>query len=60
MVPLQGADWLAFLDRSYGGTAFSSGPGHVLAEAPYRPDAEAGDPAALVALVRLWVRKHHV
>lgn len=60
VVPLQGADWLAFLDRSYGGTAFSSGPGHVLAEVPYRPDAEPGDPTELVTLVRLWIRKHHV
>jgi Ca-activated chloride channel family protein len=60
VVPLQGAAWLAFLDRSYGGTAFSAGTGRVLAEAPYRPDTEAGDAAALGALVGRWIRTHHV
>jgi Domain of unknown function (DUF4381) len=60
VVPLQGAAWLAFLDRSYGGTAFSDGPGRVLAEAPYRRSVELDDPAALIAVVRQWIRKHHV
>lgn len=60
VVPLQGTAWLAFLDRSYSGTAFSSGPGRVLAEAPYRPNVAPDDPAALVGLVRQWIRKHHV
>ena len=60
VVPLRGAAWLAFLDRSYGGTAFSGGPGRVLTDAPYRPDAESSDPAALVAVVRQWIRRHHV
>jgi hypothetical protein len=59
VTPLQGAAWLAFLDRSYGGTAFSGGAGRVLADAPYRPNAEPGDPAALAALVRQWIRRHH-
>ena len=35
IAPLSGAAWLAFLDRSSGGTEFSRGPGRWLASAPY-------------------------
>ncbi len=35
---LSGVDWLSFLDRSYGGTGFSQGPGRALADAPYEPE----------------------
>ena len=50
-----GADWLAFLDASYGGTGFSDGPGRVLAEAPWRPCPPA---PGLPPLARDWVRRH--
>lgn len=52
---LIGADWLAFLDASYGGTGFSDGPGRVLAEAPWRPCPPA---PGLSPLARDWVRRH--
>ena len=52
---LTGSDWLAFLDRSYGGTGFSQGPGQVLARAPYRPCPPAPD---LPPLARDWLRRH--
>ncbi len=29
--------WLAFLDRTYGGTGFTQGPGRALAAGPYEP-----------------------
>ncbi len=53
---LSGADWLAFLDKTEGGTAFSAGPGQVLATAPYREEGEA-DPGLMDA-ARHWVRAH--
>jgi Domain of unknown function (DUF4381) len=54
---LTGEDWLAFLDKSFGGTGFSDGPGKVLITAPYRANTIAND-AALIALAENWVRKH--
>jgi hypothetical protein len=52
---LHGADWLHFLDQTYGGTGFSQGPGRVLASAPYRPtSSESG----LVALAQEWIKRH--
>lgn len=53
-----GADWLAFLDATVGGTGFSEGPGRVLIRAPYSPDSTPD--AALTALVRDWIRGHRV
>jgi Ca-activated chloride channel family protein len=61
VAPLSGAAWLAFLDRSYGGSEFSQGPGRILALAPYDGRAPpAADIDALAALVRQWIRGHHV
>lgn len=57
---LFGADWLAFLDRSFPGTGFATGPGQALATAPYQNDPSqhaAGDPA-LTDLARRWIRTH--
>ena len=39
---LSGASWLAFLDATGGGDAFSHGPGRMLAELPYRAPGETG------------------
>jgi hypothetical protein len=60
IAPLSGAAWLAFLDRSSGGTEFSRGPGRWLASAPYAR-TEPGDSLrpALIELTRRWIRGHH-
>ena len=52
---LHGKDWLDFLDKSYGGTAFTTGPGRDLATAPYRQEQTSGQ---LKDLVRTWIRDH--
>ncbi len=53
---LAGSDWLAFLDRTSGGKVFSQGPGHALADAPYRAGGQAD--AALIDAARHWVKAH--
>lgn len=50
-----GEDWLAFLDRSYGGTGFRDGPGRALAVTPY---AGGTDAPGLATLAAEWVRRH--
>lgn len=53
---LTGDDWLAFLDRSGGTDAFSAGPGKVLAEGPYLPEAPQDiDRDGLYRAVEAWV-----
>ncbi len=52
---LHGRIWLMFLDRTYGGSGFSAGPGQQLASAPY---AAGRKETSLKALVRTWIRKH--
>ena len=52
---LVGADWLAFLDRTFPGTGFAAGPGQVIATAPFRPSKP--DPA-VAGLARDWIRHH--
>jgi hypothetical protein len=57
---LNGADWLAFLDRTDrtgGERRFRDGPGRVLADAPYRPSVEV-DLDAVFALARDWTRRN--
>ncbi|NIZ63039.1 DUF4381 domain-containing protein [Sedimentitalea sp. CY04] len=53
---LHGDNWLRFLDAHFPGEGFSTGPGQVLATAPWRP--VAADPA-LTALARDWILTHH-
>jgi len=66
---LAGPQWLAFLDRTGGGSGFVQGPGQVLAEEPYRPvgrsPAVAGAVSAtspelggLADLADRWIRAH--
>jgi Domain of unknown function (DUF4381) len=58
---LAGRAWLSFLDRTSSGRQFSDGQGRLLAIGPYQPtppdDAEM---RSLIALVRQWIRSHHV
>jgi Ca-activated chloride channel family protein len=61
IAPLTGTAWLAFLDRSYGGTEFSTGVGRWLVSAPYQQAAPGRDELnALRGLVDRWIRMHHV
>lgn len=55
VAPLHGEAWLAFLDRSYGGTDFRNGAGRVVAAAPYRGGSGGND---LAELARQWIRRH--
>lgn len=52
---LFGETWLTFLDKAYGGSGFSNGPGKVLATAPYQSEA-VDEPLRL--LVKEWIKKH--
>lgn len=51
---LVGDAWLRFLDQPLGNQGFSQGPGSVLIDAPYRPDADV-DFDALCALSQEWI-----
>jgi hypothetical protein len=53
---LSGEAWLRFLDTQAGGTGFSTGPGRVLATAPFAPKSTLERPA-LLALARQWIRE---
>lgn len=52
---LTGHAWLAFLDRTLPGGGFRTGPGRVLAQAPYR---DGPTPPGLAELARRWVARH--
>ncbi len=61
VAPLAGRDWLAFLDRTYGGSEFSQDPGRLLASAPYQQRSpNDADLTLLVRIVRRWIRWHRV
>ena len=57
---LSGASWLAFLDRTYRGRAFSEGPGRLLPRLAYEADVDLGaeDRRRLFSLLQRWIRKH--
>ena len=52
---LTGADWLGFLDRGVEEKVFSTGPGRLLIEAPYRPRVQAGELGPLFDACRAWI-----
>ena len=54
---LTGTAWLAFLDRTGGGQAFSQGLGRVLEITVYDPAASA-DSTGQIGAVRTWIRGH--
>ena len=59
---LTGDAWLAYLDRAYGGTGFSDGPGRLLPTLAYASparwsDLPRADVAALIELTRIWIRR---
>ena len=55
---LTGTAWLAFLDRTVGTDAFTTGPGTALERAAY--GAPTGEGAAIAAAARRWVKRHRV
>ncbi len=56
---LSGDAWLAFLDRTGGNGAFTTGVGQVLATAPYAAhDTHAADSDALLSLARQWISRN--
>lgn len=54
---LTGPAWLAFLNRTGGTDAFTTGPGAALGDAEYTAHPPAAD-ARLFDLARAWVRDH--
>jgi len=52
---LYGREWLAFLDKAYGGDGFSNGPGKALEVATYGKEL-AGNQAS--TLIREWIKTH--
>ena len=58
---LSGDPWLAFLDRSYGGSGFTSGPGRVLPALAYADTTlDESQRNELTGLVRTWIQRHRV
>lgn len=49
--PLQGEQWLEFLDAENPAKPFSRGPGRLLLDGPYRPSVDADAARALAACV---------
>ncbi len=55
---LVGRGWLEYLDERGGGNAFREGPGRLLVDGPYRPEAAVARDGALAAalVVAGWIR----
>lgn len=62
---MNGKEWLAFLDKSYGGKEFTDGPGVLLPRISYGSQKaldhiEDEEITRTVSLVRKWIGKHGV
>lgn len=62
---LSGNPWLAYLDTTCEGDSFSGGPGQLLPAIAYgseesRPQIPSAELDALTALLRAWIKGHHV
>lgn len=60
---LHGKDWLIFLDKTIGSTAFTKGPGHLLPQLSYQPldslmQLEQNTIDELTALIEDWISNH--
>lgn len=61
---LSGKAWLAFLDSTYAGKAFTEGPGKFLPELSYQPASKIEEIMeeelkSLLSLLKKWIRRHH-
>ena len=57
--PLSGDRWLAFLDRTGGGTPFTVGPGRLLPRLAYASDSlDDHEEQEFMETVRRWIRRH--
>jgi hypothetical protein len=61
---MSGKEWLAFLDKSYGGTGFSRGVGQLLPDLSYQAainleQIESARLRELLSLIKEWIRKHN-
>ena len=60
---VSGKEWLAFLDKSYGGKEFKEGAGRLLPDLSYQSSAnlegvEDSKVGELLSLIKIWIRKH--
>ncbi|MGK7913872.1 MAG: DUF4381 domain-containing protein [Synechococcus sp.] len=65
VAPLQGEEWLCFLDATYGGTDFTQGAGRIVAEIAYAPPSSyrrlsASSIAELLQVTRQWIATHEL
>lgn len=58
VAPLNGQQWLLFLDRSGSTTQFTQGVGKVLASGPYQPIVDKINIDELESLCQEWIKKH--
>ena len=54
---LTGEAWLSFLDQSLPARPFSTGPGRVLLDAPYRPEVSPAEADPLLEICSTWLDK---
>ena len=52
---LTGEAWLRFLDDPLPDPGFTSGPGRILIEAPYRPEVRSTELQPLLVLCQQWI-----
>jgi uncharacterized protein DUF4381 len=56
---LSGEEWLQFLDTTYGGKGFTTGPGRLLPQVAYGADAVSDeDLQRLLMTVKTWIGRH--